>query len=150
MITGGLAGSFGEIVTIPLDTAKIRMQVQSGENKYQGLLDCLRRILKQEGFLALYKGLSAGVLRQIIYGSLRIGLFSPVKSFYQDKLYGHEKNSRNIALRVRIAAAVTTGSFGILIANPTDVLKVIFQADGRKSLKLRRYLSLRHAFLTIL
>ena len=53
-------------------------------------------------------------------------------------------------LSIRIAAAVTTGSFGILIANPTDVLKVRFQADGRKSLSTRRYLNLRQAYFTII
>jgi solute carrier family 25 uncoupling protein 8/9 len=29
-------------------------------------------------------------------------------------------------------AALTTGAFGILVANPTDVVKIRFQAEGRK------------------
>ena len=52
-------------------------------------------------------------------------------------------------MRIRIAAAITTGAFGILVANPTDVLKVRFQADGRKPIQDRRYLNLRDALKKI-
>lgn len=36
-----------------------------------------------------------------------------------------------IPLGTRILAALTTGAIGIMVANPTDVVKIRFQADGR-------------------
>lgn len=33
-------------------------------------------IIRQEGFMSLYNGLSAGVLRQAVYTTARLGLFS--------------------------------------------------------------------------
>ena len=35
-------------------------------------------IIKKEGFLKMYAGLSAGVLRQITYTSARLGIFKCV------------------------------------------------------------------------
>ncbi len=37
-----------------------------------------------------------------------------------------------ISVFSRILAALGTGAFGILIANPTDVVKIRFQAEGKK------------------
>ncbi len=34
------------------------------------------QIIKQDGFLSLYKGLSAGLLRQATYTTARLGLFN--------------------------------------------------------------------------
>ena len=48
MLTGGLAGSIAEIATIPLDTAKVRMQLQGQAGqavKYQGMLHCIKTIV---------------------------------------------------------------------------------------------------------
>lgn len=45
MLTGGVAASIAEIATIPLDTAKVRLQIQSGgQVKYHGMLHCIRTI----------------------------------------------------------------------------------------------------------
>lgn len=48
MLTGGVAGSIAEIATIPLDTAKVRLQLQgqSGQTpKYTGMLNCIKTIV---------------------------------------------------------------------------------------------------------
>jgi hypothetical protein len=42
MLTGGVAGCIAEIATIPLDTAKVRLQVQSNQGKYHGMLHCIK------------------------------------------------------------------------------------------------------------
>jgi solute carrier family 25 uncoupling protein 8/9 len=45
MLTGGIAGSVAEIATIPLDTAKVRLQIQSNTGKYRGMFHCMRTML---------------------------------------------------------------------------------------------------------
>lgn len=71
-----------QLCTLPLDTAKVRLQLQkragSGEGKYRGLLGTVATIAKEEGLLALWKGIIPGLHRQCIYGGLRIGLYEPV------------------------------------------------------------------------
>lgn len=56
-----------EVLTIPIDTAKVRLQVQSKQAdpqtkpKYSGFMNTMRIIAREEGFLALYNGLNAGL-----------------------------------------------------------------------------------------
>lgn len=45
------------------------------------MLDCLQfkvagDIIKQDGFISLYKGLGAGLLRQATYTTARLGIFN--------------------------------------------------------------------------
>lgn len=105
-----------------MDTAKVRLQVQTNQGKYRGMLHCIRTMAAEEGVLSLYKGLNAGLQRQMVFASLRIGLYEPVKQFYVGK-----DHQGPISVFYRIAAGLTTGAFGILVANPTDVVKIRFQ-----------------------
>ena len=75
-----------QFCTIPLDTAKVRLQLQKqavGDEvnlpKYRGLLGTMATIAKEERLAALWKGIVAGLHRQCIYGGLRIGLYEPVR-----------------------------------------------------------------------
>lgn len=90
--------------------------------KYSGMLGTLGTIAKEEGGSALFKGLVPGLHRQILFGGLRLGLYAPVKDFYQAK--GLE------GLPQKIAAGLTTGAIGITVANPTDLVKVRLQSQG--------------------
>lgn len=72
--------------TLPLDTAKVRLQLQKkaveGDGialpKYRGLLGTVGTIAKEEGIASLWKGIVPGLHRQCIYGGLRIGMYEPV------------------------------------------------------------------------
>ena len=145
MLTGGIAGSVAEIATIPLDTAKVRLQIQSNTGKYKGMFHCMRTMLAEQGILSLYKGLNAGLQRQMVFASLRIGLYEPVKQMYVGK-----DHVGPISVFYRIAAALTTGAIGISIANPTDVVKIRFQAEGRKAEHERRYKTVTEAYSKII
>lgn len=75
-----------QICTIPLDTAKVRLQLQkkavAGDGvalpKYKGLLGTVGTIAREEGLSALWKGIVPGLHRQCLFGGLRIGLYEPV------------------------------------------------------------------------
>ena len=62
------AGKVSESVTIPFDTAKVRMQIQKTSSidtkpKYNGLIGTMRTIAAEEGLLALWNGLIPGLQR---------------------------------------------------------------------------------------
>jgi solute carrier family 25 uncoupling protein 8/9 len=52
-------------------------------------------------------------------------------------------------LSKKVLAGLTTGAFGIAIANPTDVIKIRFQVDGNKPPNERRYTNVRDAYRKI-
>jgi solute carrier family 25 uncoupling protein 8/9 len=70
---------------------------------------------KEEGFFSLFSGLGAGLQRQMVFASLRIGLFIPVNDYYCS-VFKCDKN--NSPLLVKILSGLSTGAFGIMVANP--------------------------------
>lgn len=56
-LSGGvLAGLIGSLLNTPVDTVKSRMQSLE-RSRYKNSLDCVLKMVKEEGFLSLYKGL---------------------------------------------------------------------------------------------
>ncbi|KAI0136480.1 mitochondrial carrier domain-containing protein [Xylariales sp. AK1849] len=61
IVYGSIAGIIGKYIEYPFDTVKVRLQSQPDHLplRYTGPLDCFRQSLKQDGFLGLYRGISA-------------------------------------------------------------------------------------------
>lgn len=77
--------SLDQVCTIPLDTAKVRLQLQKSAlagdvtlPKYRGLLGTVGTIAREEGLRSLWKGVVPGLHRQCLFGGLRIGMYEPV------------------------------------------------------------------------
>jgi mitochondrial ornithine carrier protein len=58
---GSIAGIVGKYVEYPFDTVKVRLQSQSDflPPRYVGPLDCFKQSFRSEGFVGLYRGVSA-------------------------------------------------------------------------------------------
>jgi len=64
LASGFLTGCASTTANMPIDVAKSRIQQQDKANpKYTGTFQCIARTFKDEGFLALYKGMSARILK---------------------------------------------------------------------------------------
>ncbi|XP_056100815.1 mitochondrial carnitine/acylcarnitine carrier protein [Rhinichthys klamathensis goyatoka] len=62
LLAGGVAGTVNWLIALPADVLKSNYQT-AADGRYQGLGDVLRTLLRDEGARALYKGLSAVMLR---------------------------------------------------------------------------------------
>ncbi|XP_008289833.1 mitochondrial uncoupling protein 2-like isoform X2 [Stegastes partitus] len=137
MASAGAAACIADIVTFPLDTAKVRLQIQ-GEKKgvegirYRGVFGTISTMIRTEGPKSLYNGLVAGLQRQLCFASIRIGLYDNVKNFYTG-------GKDNPSVLIRILAGCTTGAMAVSFAQPTDVVKVRFQAQMNLDGVARRY-----------
>lgn len=63
----------------PLDLVKNRMQlsgVGGGKKEYKTSFHAFQAILRNEGVVAMYAGLSAGLLRQATYTTTRLGIYT--------------------------------------------------------------------------
>ncbi|GCB81026.1 hypothetical protein scyTo_0021314, partial [Scyliorhinus torazame] len=146
----GTAACIADLFTFPLDTAKVRLQIQ-GEVKsaaevatvrYRGVFGTMATMVKTEGARSLYSGLVAGLQRQMSFASVRIGLYDSVKQFYT-------KGSEHVGVGSRLLAGCTTGAMAVAFAQPTDVVKVRFQAQANMSSQNRRYNGTIEAYKTI-
>ncbi|XP_075265099.1 uncharacterized protein LOC142357341 [Convolutriloba macropyga] len=123
------AACTAEAMTIPIDTAKVRLQLQTAvpgqAPKYKGMFGTMATVAKEEGAGALWKGIAPGLHRQCLFGGLRIGLYEPVKNFYMGDTKGESP------MYIKVLAGLTTGALAISIASPTDLVKVRMQAEGK-------------------
>ncbi|XP_075704283.1 putative mitochondrial transporter UCP3, partial [Rhinoderma darwinii] len=149
-VGAGTAACIADLVTFPLDTAKVRLQIQ-GEGlarpsvrlvQYKGVMGTISTMVKMEGAASLYNGLVAGLQRQMTFASIRIGMYDSVKQFYC-------RQTENSGVTCRLLAGSTTGALAVTCAQPTDVVKVRFQADVRVIDGNRRYNGTVDAYKTI-
>ncbi|XP_061684315.1 dicarboxylate carrier SLC25A8-like [Syngnathoides biaculeatus] len=152
IFSAGAAGCVADLVTFPLDTAKVRLQIQ-GESKplvrgqkatYRGVFGTIFTILRSEGARGLYNGLIAGLHRQMSFASVRVGLYDTMKEFYS-------RGSENPGIAARLLAGCSTGALAVAVAQPTDVVKVRFQAQVRlpQGASITRYSGTMDAYRTI-
>ncbi|NWS64136.1 UCP3 protein, partial [Chunga burmeisteri] len=150
-VSAGMAGCIADLCTFPLDTAKVRLQIQgevripqsTGTTEYRGVLGTLSTMVRTEGPRSLYSGLAAGLQRQMSFASIRIGLYDSVKQLYTPK------GAESTGLAARVLAGCTTGAVAVTCAQPTDVVKVRFQANGAVPDGARRYSGTVDAYRTI-
>ena len=67
---------------MPIDVVKTRLQMDGSGGSvkaYNGSVDCATKLVRSEGPSSLFKGLPPALLRQSTYGSLRYGLYGPIK-----------------------------------------------------------------------
>ena len=97
----------------------------------------MTRVAADEGPLALWAGLTPGLQRQFVFNGLSIGLYVPVR----DMITGTLAPGENPTAFQKVMAGMLTGTIGITIANPTDVVKIRMQAQGRLPVEERMYSS---------
>ncbi|KAG6515075.1 mitochondrial uncoupling protein 5-like [Zingiber officinale] len=111
--------------------------VASLPHHHPALLKPLRRpgpiavgvqILRTEGAAALFSGVSATVLRQTLYSTMRMGLYDMLKGKWSRS--GND-GPGSLPLHRKVAAGLFAGGIGAVVGNPADVAMVRMQADGR-------------------
>lgn len=85
-------------------------------------------IFKQEGVLGFYSGISASILRQATYSTVRFGVYEDMKSRWGERP----------SFPVLVAMASISGFMGGIAGNFADVLNVRMQRDGALPVHERR------------
>uniref|UniRef100_A0A671PYU4 Mitochondrial carnitine/acylcarnitine carrier protein-like n=1 Tax=Sinocyclocheilus anshuiensis TaxID=1608454 RepID=A0A671PYU4_9TELE len=70
LLAGGIAGMLNWLIALPADVLKSNYQTAT-DGRYRGLRDVLKTLLREEGAHALYKGLSAVMLRAFPANAVR-------------------------------------------------------------------------------
>lgn len=136
-LNGGLAGMTATAVIQPVDMVKVRLQL-AGEGGRTGprpsAFGITRDIIASGKALDLYTGLSAGILRQAVYTTARLGFF---ETFIKKLNVRAEAAGRNVTFAERAAAGLTAGGIAAMIGNPADLALVRMQSDGLKAPEAR-------------
>ena len=112
---------------------KVRIQLGSEAGGSTSPLVVARQILSEGGPSAFYKGLDSAILRQVVYGTLRLGIFFNLSEYFKNKNGG-----QNLSAFQKVSASLIAGSFGSFIGNPADLCLVRMQADSTLPVEQRR------------
>ena len=90
-------------------------------------------MIKNEGFMSIYAGLSASLMRQLIYGTARIGLHRSFSDYIKER-----NNGQNPSFAMKSGSGMLSGSIAVCIGTPFDVALVRMQGDSMKPPAQRR------------
>lgn len=81
LVAGGIAGMFAKTAVAPMDRIKILYQVTSTPFHIRHVPSVVGRIVKEEGFYALWKGNTVSMIRVVPYAGIQFMVFNKCKSY---------------------------------------------------------------------
>ncbi|XP_029291215.1 mitochondrial dicarboxylate carrier [Cottoperca gobio] len=127
---GGLASCGAACCTHPLDLLKVHLQTQQEVKKR--MMGMAVHVVKSDGVLALYNGLSASLCRQMSYSLTRFAIYETVRDMMGSTSQGPMPFYQKVLLG---AFGGFTGGF---VGTPADMVNVRMQNDMKLPPELRR------------
>jgi len=90
MASGGLAGAASLLIVYPLDFARTRLAAdvgKAGQREFTGLVDCISKVAKRSGPMALYQGFGVSVQGIIMYRGAYFGLYDTGVAVLEPKTF---------------------------------------------------------------
>jgi solute carrier family 25 (adenine nucleotide translocator) protein 4/5/6/31 len=158
---GGVSAAISKTAVAPIERIKLLLQTQdanakiSGEKKYKGIVDCMVRVPKEEGFSAFWRGNLANVIRYFPTQALNFAFkdtykkvfcpFNPKTDFWKffmgNLASGGAAGATSLMVvypldfaRTRLAADVGKGAAERQFSGLVDCLTKIHKSDGLKGL----------------
>uniref|UniRef100_A0A8D1HWQ5 Solute carrier family 25 member 27 n=1 Tax=Sus scrofa TaxID=9823 RepID=A0A8D1HWQ5_PIG len=141
-LLSGCAATVAELATFPLDLTKTRLQIQGeaalarlghGAREaapYRGMVRTALGIVQEEGFLKLWQGVTPAIYRHIVYSGGRMVTYEHLREVVFGK--GEDKH---YPLWKSVIGGMMAGVVGQFLANPTDLVKVQMQMEGKRKLE---------------
>ncbi|KAJ1338520.1 solute carrier family 25 (mitochondrial dicarboxylate transporter) member 10 [Microdochium nivale] len=119
---GGSASSMAACVTHPLDLVKVRLQLRSPDAP-KNMTGTFLHIVRTDGVRGLYRGLTASLLRQMTYSTVRFGVYEELKRQVVPE-------GQKPGLPLLIGLSAFSGVLGGISGNAADVTNVRMQQDS--------------------
>ncbi|KAK0708076.1 mitochondrial carrier domain-containing protein [Lasiosphaeris hirsuta] len=124
-MAGAIAGVSEILVMYPLDVVKTRVQLQTGTggpDHYNGMLDCFRKIVRNEGFSRLYRGITAPILMEAPKRATKFAANDKWGKFYRDA-FGQVKMTQSLSVLTGASAGATEA----FVVVPFELVKIRLQ-----------------------
>ena len=126
LVAGGAAGMVACTIAYPLDLIRTRLAAQSEKVLYEGALDAVMKITREEGLVGLYRGLGATLLQVTPSLGINYAAYETARSKYMK--YMDETQPT-------ISMSLTCGSVAGLVSStatfPLDLVRRRLQLQGQ-------------------
>jgi hypothetical protein len=153
-LAGGFAGMTGTAVTYPLDLARGRIAGKVGlvssavasnteaivqtnpatatkTKVYSGMIQTILVTIKDEGFLALYKGITPTLVGAMPYVGIQFGTVSVLEKYFGRSAVGHDTKKQHDPLQKMLFGGVG-GIMAGVITYPNDTIRRMLQLQGSR------------------
>uniref|UniRef100_A0A8C9TRZ5 Solute carrier family 25 member 12 n=1 Tax=Scleropages formosus TaxID=113540 RepID=A0A8C9TRZ5_SCLFO len=105
LAAGAIAGVPAASLVTPADVIKTRLQVaaRAGQTTYSGVIDCFWKILREEGFRALWKGAGARVCRSSPQFAVTLLTYELLQRWFYIDFGGHRPTGSEPTPKSRIS-----------------------------------------------
>jgi len=155
-MAGGTAAAVSKTAVAPIERVKLLLQVQhastqiSKDKQYKGIMDCLVRIPKEQGFVSFWRGNLANVIRYFPTQALNFAFKDKYREIF---LGGVDKRAQFWRYFLgNLASGGAAGATSLCFVYPLDFARTRLAADigkGGKSSGERQFRGLAHCITKI-
>jgi len=135
-MAGGISAAISKTAVAPIERVKLLLQVQhvnkqiAADKRYKGIVDCLVRIPKEQGFLAFWRGNLANVIRYFPTQALNFAFKDKYKQIF---LGGVDKKTQFWRYFAgNLASGGAAGATSLCFVYPLDFARTRLAADVGK------------------
>uniref|UniRef100_A0AAY5F597 ADP/ATP translocase n=1 Tax=Electrophorus electricus TaxID=8005 RepID=A0AAY5F597_ELEEL len=148
-----VAATVSETVVAPIERVKLLLQVQhaskhiTAEKRYKGIVDCIIRLPREQGFFSYWRGNLANVIRYLPTQALNFAFKDRYKKFFLDGVDQRTQFWRYFA--GNLASGGAAGATSLTFVYPLDFARTRLAADIGKLKAEREFTGLGDCFLKI-
>ncbi|XP_042509867.1 mitoferrin-like [Macadamia integrifolia] len=124
-VSGVFATVSSDAVLTPMDVVKQRLQLR--DSPYKGVLDCIKRIMREEGFGAFYASYRTTVVMNAPFTAVHFATYEAAKRGLSEI---SPENASDESLVVHATAGAAAGALAAGVTTPLDVVKTQLQCQG--------------------
>ncbi|KAK9974035.1 hypothetical protein ABG768_022144 [Culter alburnus] len=152
-LAGGIAAAISETAVAPIERVKLLLQVQHAskqitvDKQYKGIVDCLVRIPKEQGFLSFWRGNMANVIRYFLTQALNFAFKDKYKKIFLEGVDSRTQFWRYFA--GNLASGGAAGATSLCLVYPLDFARTRLAADVGKAGAEREFTGLANCLVKI-
>ncbi|XP_055990516.1 ADP/ATP translocase 4 [Sorex fumeus] len=153
LLAGGVAAAVSKTAVAPVERVKLLLQVQASskqirpEERYKGLLDCLLRIPREQGFFSYWRGNLANVIRYFPTQALNFAFKDKYKQIFMSGV-NKEKQFWRWFL-ANLASGGAAGATSLCVVYPLDFARTRLGVDVGKGPEERQFKGLGDCIMKI-
>ncbi|XP_038604131.1 ADP/ATP translocase 4 [Tachyglossus aculeatus] len=153
LLAGGVAAAVSKTAVAPIERVKLLLQVQasskqiSPEAQYKGIVDCLVRIPREQGFFSFWRGNLANVIRYFPTQALNFAFKDKYKEVFMSGV-NKEKQFWRWFL-ANLASGGAAGATSMCVVYPLDFARTRLGADIGKGPEERQFKGLGDCIIKV-
>jgi solute carrier family 25 (adenine nucleotide translocator) protein 4/5/6/31 len=153
LASGGTAAAVSKTAVAPIERVKLLLQVQdasqhiTADKRYKGIIDVLVRVPREQGFVALWRGNLANVIRYFPTQALNFAFKDTYKRIFMEGVDKHKQFWKFFVMN--LASGGAAGATSLCFVYPLDFARTRLAADIGKA-GAREFNGLLDCFVKIL